>query len=184
MRLSPIEIRQHRFQTRLRGFDPAEVEAFLEAVVADFEEIVRENAKLRQEVERLSLDAEAYRSREKAIQETLTTAQRVADQLKRTAARESEVIVSEAQLRAEKLVHEVEERRSGVAQEITELGHLRERAEADLRRTLEGYLRLIKAYREARATTPTTAPAAPATAPASTRTSPGTRPPGPHSRVG
>ncbi len=172
MRLSPIEIRQHRFASRFRGFDPAEVEAFLEAVVSDFEEIVRENAKLRQEVERFSQDVESYRSREQAIQETLTTAQRVADQLKRTAARESEVIVSEAQLRAEKIVHEVEERRSGVAQEITELGHLRERAETDLRRTLEGYLRLIKAYRDAR-------PTAPASTPGSTRPMPGARRPAP-----
>ena len=175
MRLSPIEIRQHRFQTRFRGFDSGEVEAFLEAVVSDFEEIVRENAKLRQEVERLSHDLELHRSREKAIQETLTTAQRVADQLKRTAAKESEVTVSEAQLRAERLLHEAEERRSAVAQEITELGHLRERAETDLRRTLEGYLRLIKAYREARAAPPATAaPAGPA---------PGTRPPTPQTRV-
>ncbi len=177
MRLSPIEIRQHRFASCFRGFDPAEVEAFLEAVVSDFEEIVRENAKLRQEVERFSQDVESYRRRERAIQETLTTAQRVADQLKRTAARESEVIVGEAQLRAEKMVHEVEERRSAVAHEITELGHLRERAETDLRRTLEGYHRLIKAYREARATTP-------ASTPGSTRAAPGPRQPTPRASTG
>ena len=154
MRLTPIEIRQHRFRKRFRGFGSGEVEAFLEAVVSDFEEIVRENAKLRGEVDRIGQELQTYRNREQSIQETLTTAQKVADQLKRTAAKESEVMVSEAQLRGERFLHEIEGRRSEVAQEITELSHVRERAEADLRRTLEGYLRLIKAYREARAAAP------------------------------
>jgi DivIVA domain-containing protein len=89
MRLTPLEIRQHRFTTRMRGFDAGEVEAFLETVVADFEDVVRENAQLRREAERLARDLDAYRAREKTIQDTLTTAQSVVEQLKRTAIKES-----------------------------------------------------------------------------------------------
>lgn len=150
MRLTPIEIRQHRFNSRLRGYDRDEVEAFLETVVADFEEVVRENAQLRREAERLARELDTYRAREKTIQETLTTAKEVVDQLKRTAMREAETIVVDAELRSEKLVGEAREQRSALSHEISELRHLRTRLDADLRRTLESYLRLVDSLEEAR----------------------------------
>ena len=106
MRLTPIEIRQHRFNVRLRGFDAHEVEAFLETVVSDFEDVVRENAQLRREIERLARELQAYQGRERNIQETLTTAQGIVEELKRTAMKEAEVLVSEAKLRGEKLLLE------------------------------------------------------------------------------
>ncbi len=146
MRLTPLEIRQHRFATRMRGFDPGEVEAFLETVVADFEDVVRENAQLRREAERLARDLDAYRAREKTIQDTLTTAQSVVEQLKRTAIKESETLVVDAELRAEKIVAEARERKAELANEIREQRYLRQRLEADLRRTLEGYVKLIDAF--------------------------------------
>ena len=149
MRLTPLEIRQHKFTTRLRGFDTAEVEAFLATVVADFEDVVRENAQLRREAERLARELDAYRAREKTIQETLTTAQTVVEQLKRTAIKESESLVVDAELRAEKIVAEARERHAELSNEIREQKYLRQRLESDLRRTAESYLKLIDAFASA-----------------------------------
>jgi cell division initiation protein len=146
MRLTPLEIRQHKFTTRLRGFDTAEVEAFLATVVADFEDVVRENAQLRREAERLARELDAYRAREKTIQETLTTAQAVVEQLKRTAIKESESLVVDAELRAEKIVAEARERHAELANQIREQQYLRQRLESDLRRTAESYLKMIDAF--------------------------------------
>lgn len=150
MRLTPIEIRQHRFNTRLRGFDPKEVEVFLESVVADFEAVVRENAQLRQETERLTKDLQTYRSREHTIQETLVTAQTLVDELKQTAVKEAEVTIGGAEMQAEQLLRNAEERRAQLSHDIEELRQLRERAEADVRKSLEGYLALIDGFRQAR----------------------------------
>ena len=149
MRLTPLEIRQHKFGTSLRGFDKVEVDAFLETVVADFEDVVRENAQLRREAERLGRDLDAYRAREKTIQDTLTTAQAVVEQLKRTAIKESESLVVDAELRAEKIVAEARQRRDELAHDIREQRHLRQRLGEDLRRTLDGYIRLIDAFADA-----------------------------------
>jgi cell division initiation protein len=145
MRLTPLEIRQHKFGSQMRGFDRDEVSAFLDTVVADFEDVVRENAQLRREAERLARELDAYRAREKTIQDTLTTAQSLVEQLKRTAIKESESIVIDAELRAEKLLAEAREQRATLANEIREQKHLRQRLEADLRRTLESYGKLIDA---------------------------------------
>lgn len=143
MRLTPIEIRQHRFSYRLRGLDAAEVQAFLETVVADFEEVVRENAQLRRENETLTREVTTYRSREQAIQDTLTTAQGVVDELKKTAMKEAEVLVGEAEVRAEKIMSAVEGERGALSHEISDLKQMRRRMSLDLRRTLEGYLQLL-----------------------------------------
>jgi cell division initiation protein len=157
MRLTPIEIRQHRFSTRMRGFDPVEVVAFLEAITGDYEAVTRENSQLRRELEQVHRSFEALRAREGTIQDTLATAQQVVDQLKRTAVKESEMIVSQAELRAEQIVREAEVQRASSSAEIAELRHVRERVEAELRRVLEGYLALIDAYREVREDAPATA---------------------------
>jgi cell division initiation protein len=143
MRLSPLQIRQYRFNRRLRGFDPKEVEVFLESVVADLEEVVRENAALRREIEKLARELEGYRGRERTIQETLTTAQSVVEELRRTAVKESEVLVSTAELRAEQILRRSEEQRAEVDREIAELRHVRARVQADVRKTLEGYVSLV-----------------------------------------
>ncbi len=146
MRLTPIEIRHHRFHSRLRGFDRHEVEAFLETVVADFEEIVRENAQLRREAERLGRELELHKNRERNIQETLTTAQSVVDQLKRTAMKEAEVMISEAEVRSEKLLKQADGRRADLFREVAELRHLRNRLGSDLRHTLDSYASMVDAY--------------------------------------
>jgi cell division initiation protein len=151
MRLTPIEIRRHEFSRRWRGLDPDEVHAFLETVVADFEEVVRENAQLRREAERLARDLDGFRSRERTLQDTLTTAQTVSDQLRRTAIKEAEVKVSEAEVQAESLLRDAEVRRSDVIREISELRQLSERVELEVRRNLESYLRMLDSLKEARA---------------------------------
>ena len=150
MRLNPLEIRQHRFHTRFRGFDPGEVDMFLEAVVSDYEEVVRENAHLRQETEELRREVERLRAKETSIQETLTTAQQVVEGLKHTAIKEAEVRVSEAQVTAVKLLHDAEERRQDLRRDILELEQLRNRAEDDVCRDLERTLSTIQALRETR----------------------------------
>ncbi len=149
MRLTPIEIRSHRFSNRLRGYDPAEVEAFLDTVVSDFEDVVRENAQIRRESERLARELDAHRGREQNIQQTLSTAQGVVNQLKRTSVKEAEVLVSEAELRAEKLLAAAKARRNQVDLEIAELRHMRGRLSGEVRQTLERYLSLMDAYDDA-----------------------------------
>jgi cell division initiation protein len=143
MRISPIDIRSHRFGHRLRGLDPTEVYAFLETVVADLEDLLRESTELRRENERLTRELAGYQGRERTIQETLTTAQGVVAQLKQTALKEAEVLVGEAEIRAEKLLQTAEGQRGAVSGEIADLRKMRDRLSIDLRNTLYGYLKLL-----------------------------------------
>ena len=53
MNVSPIDLRQQRFATSLRGFDKIEVTSFLLAVADDYETALRETDRLRQDLSRM-----------------------------------------------------------------------------------------------------------------------------------
>ncbi len=48
MKLTPLDIRQKRFQQVFRGLSRTEVEAFLEMIAGEFEELAKENIALRE----------------------------------------------------------------------------------------------------------------------------------------
>ena len=50
MNVSPLDLRQQRFRTAIRGFDKVEVTSFLLAVADDYEQALREADRLRQEL--------------------------------------------------------------------------------------------------------------------------------------
>ena len=51
MRMTATDIRQQQFAVRLfRGFDPQEVDAFLEEMADDLDELTRENALLKEQL--------------------------------------------------------------------------------------------------------------------------------------
>ena len=50
MKVTPLDLRQQRFQTVMRGYDRGEVNAFLAEAADDYENALRENDRLRQEL--------------------------------------------------------------------------------------------------------------------------------------
>ena len=75
--LTPLDVRNKRgdFKKLMRGYDPQEVDVFLEIAAERLEELVRENIVLRERSERLELQVGAQSDREQAVQEALVTAQ-------------------------------------------------------------------------------------------------------------
>ncbi len=105
MRITPVDIRQQQFSTRMfRGYDVQEVDAFLEDVAGDYEQLVRENALLKDQLAALEERMRGIEERERTLQETLVTTQRVTEEMKESAKREAKLLVREAELESEKLV--------------------------------------------------------------------------------
>jgi cell division initiation protein len=104
MNVSPLDLRQQRFHSRFRGLDKVEVTAFLSAVADDYEQALRETDQLRQEVARLEAVLKEHREHEQNLRSTLTTAQRLSDDIKATAEKEADRIVREAEGRSQLLL--------------------------------------------------------------------------------
>ena len=64
MRIAPLDLRQQRFRTALRGFDKTEVVAFLTEAADDYEHALREIDRLRQDLLRMEALLAEHRERE------------------------------------------------------------------------------------------------------------------------
>jgi cell division initiation protein len=145
MRLTATDIRQQQFAVRLfRGFDPQEVDAFLEEMADDFEEMTRENALLKEQLAALEERSRGVEGREKTLQETLVTTQKIAEEFKENSRREAELILREAHLRAEKVMQDVREEHTRLTAEVGGLRRLRRQLAEEITNTLGTYKRLTE----------------------------------------
>jgi len=146
MRLTPVDIRQQQFTVKtFRGFDPREVDAFLEDVSEDYESLLRENAGLREQLSAHEDRARTIGETEKALKDTLLTTQRLADEMKETAKRDAQLLMREASLNAEKLMEEARAEEAKLRVEIQGLKRLRRQLIEELRATVERYDRTLSA---------------------------------------
>jgi cell division initiation protein len=144
-RLTVLEIETKRFRKRLRGYDPAAVDAFLQQVAAHYEEVVTENHRLREEAVGLRQEVERYRAMEDALKESLVLAQRSADETRSNAHKEAELIVREAQLKAEQIVREAEQRAQRIVAETEALEARKQAVVMELRGLLLAHLHALEA---------------------------------------
>lgn len=147
MKVTPLDLRQQRFQTVMRGYDRGEVQAFLLEVADDYENALRENDKLRQEVAKLDAVLSEHRGQERNLRNTLLSAQKMADEIKEQADRQAAIIVKEAEGRADLLLQKGQMRVDEVQREIDSLRMKRREVENDIEalvRTLNTTLEFIR----------------------------------------
>ena len=148
MRVTPLEMRQQRFRTTMRGYDRTEVISFLAQAANDYEQTVRENDRLRMETVRLEAMLQEHRDRESNLRNTLLTAQRLADEVKETAQAEAKIIVREAQGRADLLLQKAQGRLEEIERDINELRLRRGDAEGQLEGAIQALYRALEFIRD------------------------------------
>jgi cell division initiation protein len=143
--MTATDIRQQQFAVRLfRGFDPQEVDAFLEEMADDVEELSRENALLKEQLVALEEKSRGVEGREKTLQETLVTTQKIAEEFKENARREAELVLREAHLRAEKFMQDAREEHAKLTGEVSSLRRLRRQLGEEIMNTLATHKRLAE----------------------------------------
>ena len=145
MKLSPLDIRKQQFKKLMRGYDPVEVDTFLEMVAADMEEILKQSKDSRDRGIQLETQLGDYKQIEKTLQQTLLQAQEATGKTYEAARRESETIIREAESRAAAILDTGNRELSKLKGEIAELKVRRESLVGRLRVLLSTELDLIKA---------------------------------------
>ena len=136
MSLTPVEIRHLKPRRGLFGYERDTVDGLLEEIAASFENVWRERADLRDEVEDLESELARHREIESALRSTLLSAERMADDVRAQAHREAEVIIAEARARARDVTGGAEMERERIATDVRRLRTL----QADLRAEYRGFL--------------------------------------------
>jgi cell division initiation protein len=140
-----MDIRQQQFTVKMfRGFDPREVDAFLDDVAEDYEAMLKENTLLKEQLQTLEERARNHEAREKILQETLITTQRLTDEMKEAAKREASLVVREAELQGEKLVEAARSEEALIRADIGQLRRVRLQFVEGLRATVDTYQRLVE----------------------------------------
>ena len=132
MKVTPLDLRQTKFQTAMRGYDRGEVAAFLAEAAEDYENALRENDRLRQELGKVEALLNEHRGQEKNLSNTLITAQKLADEIRENAQQEAGRIVREAEGRADLLLQKCQVRVEDVQSEIDGLRMKRREVETSL----------------------------------------------------
>jgi cell division initiation protein len=160
--VSPLDLRQAKFGTSMRGFDKTEVSAFLLETADGYEQALRENERLRQDMARLEATLQQYRELEGSLKSTLMSAQKVADDMRENAQQEAARLVREAEGRAELLVAKAVARAEDVQRDIDGLRLKRREAETNIESTIAALRSTLDFVREQDQRDQTTKPLAPA----------------------
>ncbi len=154
MRITPLDIQQKQFSSRLKGFDMEEVDSFLELIREEMEELLRENANLREETKRYEKQLKDYKNLETTLKDTLIGTQQMVEEYKNTAKKDAELIKKESELRAEEILRGAQEQVVKIHEDITDLKGIRRHFKEELKRLIESHLRMMEFDKEREAETP------------------------------
>ena len=146
--ITPLDMRQARFTTALRGFDKADVNAFLQEAAEGFDLAMRENERLRMEIVRLEASLSQYRELEGSLKTTLMSAQKIADDMRENAQQEAARLVREAEGRVELMVQKAQARTEDIEREIDGLRIKRREAETNVEGTIAALHNTLDFIRE------------------------------------
>ncbi len=148
MRITPLDIQQKQFPMKFRGFDVEEVYAFLEVVREEMEDLLRENASVKEQVHRAENQIKEYRDMETTLRETLMTAQQMVEEYKTNARKEAELLIREAELKADTLMKEAQDKVVKIHEDIVDLKGIRRHFKEELKRLVESHMRMLEFDKE------------------------------------
>ncbi len=144
MKLTPLDIKKQEFKKTLRGYDPVEVDVFLEMVADVVESMIREKKDLSDDLLKLKIQLKDYQSVEKTLQETLVNAQQNVAQSRENSNREAEMIIREAELKAEKIQEDVKLKLAEMKNELIIVKAQKDSFARRLRHLLESQMELME----------------------------------------
>ncbi len=104
MKLTPMDISNKEFKKGFRGYDSDEVDEFINDVIENYEELYKENSRLKENLSRVNEKLEHYVKIENTIQNTLLLAQNAAEQARETSQKESDMILKNANEAAKRII--------------------------------------------------------------------------------
>lgn len=110
MKISAIEIRKHTFEKIFRGYDPDEVDAFLNSLSQEWERYSSENNLLKMQLEYAEKELAKLKDIESTLFRTLKAAEDTSKLIEKEANENAEKRIEESRVAANDLVTEAEQR--------------------------------------------------------------------------
>lgn len=153
MRLTPLDIQNHHFPRRFKGYDPVEVDGFLRMVTEDYKSLIEEMEAMKGRIREAEYRVTELMGNEKTLQAAFVTAQSMTDDLRQSTLKESELLIAQAEVKAEKILDASHRRAAELSGEIREMKMVKVRLATAIRTTIETHLTLLESLAEEPATT-------------------------------
>lgn len=131
MKISPLEVKRQQFKKVMRGYDPVEVDTFLDMLSNELEDLIRRNKDLSDKAIELEVQLRDYKNIEKTLQQTLMQAQEASGKSIENSRKEAELTMQEAQMKATQIL---ERARLDFSHAKEEIAHLKARKESIISR--------------------------------------------------
>jgi cell division initiation protein len=148
MDLSAIDVQQKTFRERFRGYDPDDVEDFLDRVVETLRGYELKARQQQEQLDALQQDLAGTKEAEEAIKRTYITAQRTSQEMVSEAQKKSNAIVDKAKGQAESMVGEARAEVKRTRDEATAEHDALKRRVAQLRSAVGDLQSRLKAFAE------------------------------------
>ncbi len=120
MPITSLEIKDKTFSTRFRGFDPEEVDEFLDIVVRDYEDLVRSNHDKDLHIKNLEERLSYFDEMKDSLSQSVLIAQDTAERVKQTAHDRSNNIIHQAEQDAHRLLEEAKYKANEILRQATD----------------------------------------------------------------
>lgn len=144
MRITPMDIEQQEFTKSFRGYNEEEVDDFLDKIVKDYEELINENVRLNDEIEKMQEKLKEFSEIEETLRSALLNAQKSAEEMKGRVESEAKIIIEKAELEAKSLKQQVFQREDLVKNEIDNLRRYKYNFKEKFKSMLNLYLKMVE----------------------------------------
>lgn len=120
MPITSLEIKDKTFGTRFRGFDPEEVDEFLDIVVRDYEDLVRANHDKDLRIKSLEERLSYFDEMKDSLSQSVLIAQDTAERVKQAAHERSNNIIHQAEQDAQRLLEEAKYKANEILRQATD----------------------------------------------------------------
>ena len=108
MALTPLDIQNKDFSTKMRGYNQDDVDDFLDQVTRDYEDALPKNRELEKSLKHAEEKLQYFNELKDALNQSIIVAQDTADKVKSSANKESEMIITSADNQAKETLVEAE----------------------------------------------------------------------------
>jgi len=145
MKLTPLDIKKQEFKKVLRGYDPVEVDSFLEMMSNEFADLLKQCKDMNDQLVEFDTQLRDYRQMEKTLQQTLMQAQEASGRSIENSRKEAQLIIQEAELKGNQLLDRARMDLMKMKEEIATLRSRKESIVSRLKVLLNSEIELIKA---------------------------------------
>ena len=144
MKISPMEIRQQEFTKKMRGYDPDEVQNFLESLAEEFDKLNVENEYLKTEVQSLAEQVNEFKKIEKNLQDTLLNAQENSAKSMEATKKQTNLMIREAELKAAQIIEKARESTNDIRNAVVNLREEKDLLIAKLKAMISSQTNLLE----------------------------------------